>query len=472
MALQLAACGVGDPGTTADPPAAVQPVRCVSAPPVALRTAGASDWPVYHRTPDRHGVDGAATAGGRLAPLWAVWLDGLVFAEPLAVAGIVVAATQHDTVYGLDAATGCVRWQTSLGASFLACGGGLPCGDPRQHRLSCGNIPEIGVTATPAVDPLTGTVYVVAYLDPGRFEMDALDLLNGAVRWRHPIELPGSDPLYQLSRPALAIANGRAYASFGGRAGDCGNFHGFVVGVRLDGAGPDVRYQVSPNREGAIWAPGGPVVLPGGDLLTATGNTDASAVFDGANSVVRLSPSLERLDFFAPSNWAKLNELDYDTGSVGPTLLDAGRVFQVGKDGVGYLLDAGSLGGVGGERFAQAMAGRRSCYAIGATAYLAPMVYVPCDHGLTALRVDASRFAFAWQGPDFRSGSPIVAGGLVWDVDFEGGCLWGLDVATGAVRQRVAIGGADPAWHFLSLSSAGGRLFVPAGRRLLAFRFG
>src|SRR5215469_15931561 len=90
--------------------------------------------------------------------------------------------------------------------------------------------------------------------------MDALDLATGGVRWRHPIDLPASDVLQQLSRPAVVLAGGRAYASFGGRAGDCGNYHGFVVGVRADGRGPGVLFQVSPNREGAVWAPGGPVV--------------------------------------------------------------------------------------------------------------------------------------------------------------------------------------------------------------------
>ena len=206
------------------------------------------------------------------------------------------------------------------------------------------------------------------------------------------------------------------------------------------------------------------MVLPGGDLLLATGNTDEVHQHDGSEAVARLSPDLQRTDFFAPANWRHLNQVDLDLGSVGPTLLDDGRVFQVGKEGAGYLLDAGHLGGVGGQLYAQALSG--GCYAIGATAYRPPLVFVPCDHSLTAVHVDAARFDVAWRGPDFRSGSPIVAGGLVWDYDFEGGFLWAFDPGTGAVRQKVAVGLGE---HFVSPSSSGGRLFVPSGRGLRAF---
>ena len=129
--------------------------------------------------------------------------------------------------------------------------------------------------------------------------MDALDLGTGAVRWRHPIDLPNSDVLQQLSRPAIALTNGRAYASFGGRAGDCGLFHGFVLGVSTDGTSPDLFFQAGPARA-AIWAPGGPVVMPDGDLLVSTGNTDEHKQYDGNNAVDRLSPSLTLRDFLRP----------------------------------------------------------------------------------------------------------------------------------------------------------------------------
>jgi PQQ-like domain len=453
--LVLGACG-DPPGSpvTASAPTSKSPVACTRPPAVVARAAGA-DWPLYDRAGDRRGFDPNEGTARTPSPLWGVRLDGATFAQPLAVQGLVIEATEHDSVYAFDAATGCQAWRTSLGTPF----------DTIRNKLQCNNIdPELGITATPAVDTTTATVYVVAYFDPGRYEMDALDLATGALRWRHPITLPGVNVLQQLSRPAVALADGRAYASFGGRAGDCGNYHGFVVGVRADGLGPDALFQVSPNREGAVWAPGGPVVLPDGDLLITTGNTDDKGTFDGGNEVARLTPDLRLTDFFAPADWARLNRVDLDLGSVGPTALDGGQVFAVGKEGVGYLLSLSHLGGVGGQLFSNPLSG--GCYAIGATAYRAPLVYVPCDHSLTAVRVTGARFTVAWRGPDFRSGSPIVAGGLVWDYDFEGGFVWGFDAGTGAVRQRVLVGTGE---HFVSVSTSAGRLFVPARRSLYAF---
>jgi outer membrane protein assembly factor BamB len=426
---------------------------------VAAQAAGPADWPVYDRTAERHGVDPAPGTARGVAPLWGVALDGAMSAQPLVVQGVVVEATEHDSVYAFDAETGCQFWQTSLGPAF----------DVPNHKPLCVNNigPWLGVTSTPAIDPLTRTVYVVAFFEPGRYEMDALDLVTGAVRWRHPLDLPGSDVLMQLGRPAIQLAGGRAYASFGGRPGDCGLYHGFVVGVRTDGRGSDVLFQVSPNRQGAIWATAGPVLLPNGDLLVATGNTEEGRQYDGSDSVVRLSPDLQRLDSFAPANWKFLNQSDLDVGSISPTLLDDRRVFQVGKEGVGYLLDANHLGGVGGQKFSQALSG--GCYGIGATAYRPPLVFVPCDHSLTAVRVSASRFDVAWRGPDFQAGSPIVAGGLVWSYDFNGGFLWAFDPGSGAVRQKVAVGAGE---HFVSPSSSAGRLLVPAKDGLLAFQVG
>ncbi len=444
----VVACGGG---RTQGAPSAAPPRACAA--PAGALGPSVDDWTTYHRSGDRDGVDVGSPSAGALSRRWQVALDGAVFAQPLVYRGLVVTATEHNTVYALDAASGCLAWKRSLGPSFDA------------SHLNCGNIPELGVTSTPVIDPSNGTLFVVSYQPPGRFQMVALNAADGAVRWRYPIDLPGSDPLYQLNRPALALDAGRVYASFGGRAGDCGNYHGWVVWVPESGSGPQVLFQASPQRGGAIWAPSGPIVLPDGDLLTATSNTDERHTFDGSDAVVRLSPSLQRLDLFAPSNWVQLNDMDLDLGSVNPTPVEGDRVFQVGKEGIGYLLDLKHLGGVGGQLFSAPLGG---CYAIGATAYLAPYVYVPCDHGVKAVEIQGSRFRVAWQGPDFRAGSPVVAGGLVWDIDFEGGELWALNARTGAVEHEVRIGTAE---HFVAPSASAGRLYLPVGTRLMAFSF-
>src|SRR5215469_10702128 len=183
LAVLLALTACGDPNftTTATAPTSSVPVACATHPTITAQAPGAADWPVYDRAGDRHGVDPTASAARTPSPLWGVRLDGSMFAQPLVVQGLVIEATEHDSVYAFDAVTGCQAWRTSLGTSF----------DAERRKLRCNNIlPELGITATPAVDTQTDTVYVVAFLDPGRYEMDALDLATGAVRWRRPIDLP------------------------------------------------------------------------------------------------------------------------------------------------------------------------------------------------------------------------------------------------------------------------------------------
>ncbi|MGC8627434.1 MAG: hypothetical protein ACP5VR_07750 [Acidimicrobiales bacterium] len=63
---------------------------------------------------------------------------------------------------------------------------------------------------------------------------------------------------------------------------------------------------------------------------------------------MRLSPDLRVLGSFAPSSWAQLDVSDLDLGSTFPVLLPNGLALEVGKQGVGYLLDIDRVGGVGG----------------------------------------------------------------------------------------------------------------------------
>ena len=120
-------------------------------PPSPSDVATAADWPVYHRDAARTGLDPAFPAlRGPLAVAWSRPLDGAVYAEPLVVSGAVIAATENDTVYALDPASGRVLWTRHLGTPV------------RLSSLSCGNIDPLGITGTPAFDPLTGSLFAVA----------------------------------------------------------------------------------------------------------------------------------------------------------------------------------------------------------------------------------------------------------------------------------------------------------------------
>jgi hypothetical protein len=249
------------------------------------------------------------------------------------------------------------------------------------------------------------------------------------------------------------------YVAFGGRYGDCGRYHGWVVGLPAGGSGPAVSFRVPTARMAGIWAPAGPVVDRRGELLLATGNGASSTHYDEGSSVLRLAADLRRLDAFAPSDWAELSRSDADLGSLSPTLLTGGLVFQAGKAGVGYLLDAAHLGGVGGQRFSGQVCGA----AFGATASRAPWVYVPCVDGLVALRVatgPSPAFRVAWRSARFNAGPPIVAGGAVWTLDQDSGTLLAFDPASGRERGRVHVGLAA---HFAAPSAAGGLVLIATG---------
>ncbi len=412
-------------------------------------------WLTYHRDNSRAGFDTAAGPGASVHPGWtSPSLDGAIYAEPLVVGGEVIIATENNTVYALNDSTGQVMWQAHLGAPV-----------PRSD-LPCGDINPTGITSTPVIDASARTIYTVAFLRSSHQHwLFALDLSTGATRISRSADPSGADPLVEQQRGALSLSNGLVYVPYGGLFGDCGDYHGWVVGIPANGTGALLSYQVPTGRGGGVWAPSGAAIDAEGDLLVATGNSFSSSVFDFGDAVIKLSPSLQRLDWFAPSNWVDLNNADADLGSVGPSLLDSKTIFQIGKDGVGYLVNASHLGGFGGHLFSSKVCNA----AFGGTAYRAPYLYVPCTDGLVALRVNlgASRsFTIAWKGPTFHAEPPILAGGAVWLIDRNGGDLYGLNATSGQTIFRFHLGAAV---HFSTPSSGDGEIFVAAGNKILSF---
>jgi outer membrane protein assembly factor BamB len=420
-----------------------------------------TQWLTYMGDPARSGTGPANPTVGSPHRTWTAQVDGDVYAEPLVTGGVVIAATEHDTVYALDAATGAVRWKNHLGEP-------VPLAD-----LYCGNIDPNGITSTPVLDPAAGLVYTVALLNsPVRHELFALRLSDGSIAWRRSADLPGTDPHLEQQRGSLNLVNGRVYFSYGAFAGDCGPYHGIAVAASTDGGGRLDAWQV-PSNSGGIWAPPGPVISAAGDVWVSTGNTGTlseAEKYDDANAVIRLDAGLSKaVDLWAPKNWVQLNNGDTDLGSLAPALLPGGIVFVAGKEGVAYLLREGHLGGIGGEVFKDTVCERRgagSTGAYGGAAVTPGMVFVPCKDGLAALRIDASApsFSVAWRAA-LGANSPVLAYGLVWTVAADpngyrqvwNGTLVGLDPASGAEKARVTLG---PIPHYASPAAAGGNLYV------------
>ena len=373
-----------------------------------------------------------------------------MYGQPLLVAGDVIVATENDSVYRLAGASGATVWQVSLGQPVS--GDSLPCGD----------IDPSGITGTPVIDVSSGRVWVLAFIRPHRHVLFALDLGTGVQVASATNDPTGADPTVQQQRAALTLASGRVYVPYGGLYGDCGAYHGWIVSTPTAG-GASTSWKVPSGREAGIWAPSGVTVDSAGDVFAATGNSASSDTYDDGNSVIKLSAGLSPLDSFAPADWADLNGSDTDLGSTGPTLV-GGLVLQVGKSGVGYLLDPNHLGGVGGQLFSA-----RVCKsgAYGGSAVAGPVALVACKSGLAAVKVAGRRFSVVWNGPATDTGPPIVSAARVWALELGRNQLVGLDLTTGAVVASVPVGAVE---HFAAPSVGEGMVVVPTRTGVEAYR--
>ncbi|HEX6484664.1 MAG TPA: PQQ-binding-like beta-propeller repeat protein [Ktedonobacteraceae bacterium] len=386
-----------------------------------------ADWTMYHDNDARTGFVAGMTDPAHLTSLWKQSLDGAVYAEPLVVGGRMIAATEHNSLYALDAHSGQVEWHTNVGTP-------VPLSD-----LPCGNVDPLGITGTPVYDPQTGLVFAVAEIQGPAHILVGVDVKTGEVKVRRIVDPPGSNPQTQQQRAALALYAGRVYIALGGLYGDCGDYHGLVVASRTDGTGTLLTYQVPSPREGGIWAPPGPVIDGQGNLYVSVGNGAVTqGSWDHSDAVLRLSPTLQLEDAFAPQSWPSDNGSDLDLGSLGPVLLPNGLIFAHGKSDQGYLLHADRLGGVGGQIQSMSLC---TAGAYGGAAVSGQVAFIPCADGLREVRIDsASSFVPGWQAPQQVTGSPVIGGNTVYSLDPGGGTLYALHAGTGAVRATISVG--------------------------------
>jgi polyvinyl alcohol dehydrogenase (cytochrome) len=368
-------------------------------------------------------------------------LDGQVYAQPLIAGGRIYVATENNTVYAFTLG-GRKLWQRHLGQPVAG------------SELPCGNIDPSGITSAPVI--ADGKIYVVAFLHGGlRHTLFGLRLSNGHTAVRTNVDPPNRQ--VEQQRGALLATGGRIYIPYGGLLGDCGPYHGFVISTTTDG-----RHRISyknPAPEAGIWAPAG-ISQQTGALLVATGNGGGNG-FGSSNSVIRLSLGLKRQAYWAPRDWKALSAGDVDEGSLAPLPISGGRVFQIGKDGVGYLL-GNRLGGIGGELFAQ-----RVCNggAFGAAAFRAPFVVLQCGGGNYALRLDGDRFSVAWHN---SAGGmvPVIAGDSAFAIT-RSGTLVQMRMSNGSVVAGTNVGAG--ATSFPQPAVAGNTLVAPAGRGVAVF---
>lgn len=394
---------------------------------------------MFHHDPGRTGYLPNVPDPHQLTPAWQKSLDGAVYAEPLVVGENVIVATENDTIYSLDATTGKVQWQRNVGTPVS------------QKDLPCGNIFPLGITGTPVYDPATKLVFAVAEVTGPKHTLVGLDVQTGAIKVQRSADSPEMDARAHQQRAALALGNKMVYIAYGGLSGDCSNYIGTVVGIPTDGQGQLISYRVPTKREGGIWATPGPVMDASGNLYVAVGNGQATGGnWDHSDSILRLSPTLQLLDGFAPQDWGEQNAEDADLGSMGPVLLANNLIFADGKAGKGYLLNANKLGGVGGQ-----LQELNLCNAFGGSATTGTVIFIPCTSGLLQVTITGSTMKRGWQANGKINGSPIIGGHTVYSLGK--GTLYALDSQTGKVQAQVNVGDTS---RFATPTLAGSLIFV------------
>jgi len=301
--------------------------------------------------------------GARLDPGFAPKVSGHLYAQPLTWRApgsdvtMLLTASADNVVQAFDIRSGNELWRRTVGKPATS------------DDLPCGNISPLGITGTPVIDPASQAIYLNAMVleaNGARHRVFGLALKDGTVLPGFPVDVADAlkaaeqtfVPREQNQRAALAIVDNTLFVGFSGHFGDCGGYHGWVVGVPLNQPGKVVSW-VTRARGGGIWAPGG-IAAVGRDLFFVTGNTMGTQTFRDGEAVFRLAPDLRRSDdkrdFFAPSNWHDLDKQDADLGGTGPVPLDVPRaggtqalLLALGKDHKAYLIDRNNLGGIGGQ---------------------------------------------------------------------------------------------------------------------------
>ena len=308
-------------------------------------------------------------------------VQGDVYAQPLYAGNVtingsphnlVIVATQHDQVYGVDADSGQVLWHRD----FLNPAGGVT--SIPNEDVNCDDIvPEIGITGTPVIDPASQTVYVVVRTKEtpqgGAAQyfqrLYALRLPTGQDRVSPTVIStppdPGGhfgsakfDPLLNNQRSALLLNQGQVYVAWASQC-DMGRYQGWLMAFDATTLQLTAAWTPSPSGDfGGIWMGGsGPAGDESGDIYLTIGNGGTDVMTGGTNygdSAVRLrneGTTIAALDYFTPFDWMHLYSEDYDLGSNSPVLLpnQAGSTHQrlliaIGKAGTAYLLDRDSLG--------------------------------------------------------------------------------------------------------------------------------
>jgi hypothetical protein len=424
-------------------------------------------------------------------------VDGAIYAQPLWVANLTVdgvkhnvvfAATEHESLYAFDAdASPCLQlWHASLidGSHGGTTSNGTSTGTPLESSVPAGPYgtnylvgtgsgllqPEVGVTGTPVIDPSTNTLYVSAQsvnLSGPTFyqRLHAVDLFTGNEKFGGPANITGSSVTYpgtgdggttvsfnarqQNQRPGLTLVNGVVYIAWASHE-DNPPYYGWVVGYNASTLALAYVLNVSPNvGYGGIWMSGaGPAVDSSNNIYLITGNAvfDANSAAapnnDYGDSFLKLTSNLSVSQYFTPSDEATDDSNDFDFGSGGAAILvdlpangnkPTHLIVGGGKDGVLYLLNRDSMGGLGDSNALQHFSIAYDIFSTGAfwnnTLYMGGVVAPLQAYTLNPSTVQFSAVTtqsptkFPYPGTTPSVSSMGTSNGIVWALDTSTNCI-------------------------------------------------
>jgi hypothetical protein len=302
--------------------------------------------------------------------LFARPVDGAIFAQPLYLQGAVVAGkklnivytvTSHDNVYAFDAdnpGASTPVWSISLG----------------NYDTPSGWDTGLGILSTPLMVRTSNTLFATAATNENGsrvYRLHALNLLTGAENPGSPVVISGSvpgnagdavngivtfDANHHVQRTGLALSGHNVVLAFAPDR-DHPPYHGWVFSydigtLQQTGVFSDARNNVWDYGTGSgIWQSGrAPAVDASGAIYLETGNGDFDGSTDFGESFLKLTTGASGMaltDWFTPSNYQALNQVDYDLSSTGPTLIPGSNLmFGGSKSGTIYLLSTSNLGGL------------------------------------------------------------------------------------------------------------------------------
>lgn len=419
-------------------------------------------------------------------------VDGYVYAQPLYVKdvpvqgqlrNVVYIATEHNSVYAFDAdKPGTPLWQVR----FIDPANGITT-VPYQDTASppgytgpgpvipggCNDLtPEIGISGTPVIDPVSGTLFVVAKTREAsgtavayEHRLHALDIRTGVSRAGSGQKLQASVPgttapndgngrvlfqsLRQNQRAALLLNNNIITVAFSSHC-VIRPYQGWVLAYDAKTLAQLGAFNAVPNDpkgKGGIWhSGGGPAADANGNVFVMTGDGPFNANMGGdsySDSVLKLSNgALTVADYFTPYNQFDLEASNSDMSSGGPLLLPdqsdgpTHLMVSAGKQGIIYLLNRDNMGQFQAgsdsqilQSFSGGTCGAGSCSIFGTPAYFNNRVYTAAvGDSLKAYSVTSGQLVLSGQSTNtFRwpGSSPVISAndssnGIVWALETNG----------------------------------------------------